>query len=156
MPRSEKSIGAALTRAARAHRTRLGVLLADLGLFPGQEQILQRLSESEATIGALADDLGVRPPTASKAIARLEAQGLVVRKAAESDGRVVQVALTERGMTRATALADVWDILEAQLTEGLDGKDRKRFRKLLRKAARNLDPSDQQQTFADDEDDTES
>lgn len=151
MSRSDKSIGAALTRAARAHRTRLGALLTDLGLFPGQEQILQRLSEADATIGALADDLGVRPPTASKAVARLEAQGLVVRSSAGSDGRVVHVELTERGATRATALADVWDMLEAQLTEGLDGKDRKRLRKLLRKVARNLDPSDKSGISEDDD-----
>lgn len=134
-----KSVGWALVHTSRLHRTRVGERLAALGLFPGQEQVLQALSGTEAmTMGDLAELLRVKPPTASKTIARLSAQGLVARHTEPGDARVVRVRLTEEGIARAASIAHLWDEVEAELLEGFDGKDRKRLRKLLRRAARNL------------------
>jgi DNA-binding MarR family transcriptional regulator len=135
----DKSIGAALTLAARMHRARIAELLADLGLYPGQEQALQFLAAHESpTMGELADALNVKAPTVSKTIARLSMQNLVERKVSDSDGRLVRVGLTQAGRERAAALAGLADRIEEDLTRGLDGKDRKRLRRLLRKAAKNL------------------
>jgi len=62
-----KSVGWALVQAARLHRSRMGDKLADLGLFAGQEQVLQALAATDImTMGELAGILRVRPPTASK------------------------------------------------------------------------------------------
>jgi hypothetical protein len=41
----DPTIGWALTQAARLHRTYLNTKLADLGLFAGQEQVLEALDE---------------------------------------------------------------------------------------------------------------
>ena len=61
-----KSVGWALVQAARLHRSRTGDKLSDLGLFAGQEQVLQALATSgPMTMGDLALMLRVRPPTAS-------------------------------------------------------------------------------------------
>ncbi|MET0605909.1 MAG: MarR family transcriptional regulator [Beijerinckiaceae bacterium] len=135
----DKGIGTALTLAARMHRARMAELLADLGLYPGQEQALQFLASHEApTMGELADALNVKAPTVSKTIARLSLQSLVERKVSETDGRLVRVGLTEAGRERASAIAGLADQIEHDLSRGLDGKDRKRLRRLLRKAAKNL------------------
>lgn len=135
----DKSIGTALTLAARMHRARMAELLSGLDLYPGQEQALQFLSQHEApTMGELADALNVKAPTISKTIARLSQQNLVERKVGENDGRLVRVGLTPIGRERASALAGLAEQIEQDLTRGLDGKDRKRLRRLLRKAAKNL------------------
>src|SRR5206468_1677402 len=106
---------------------------------PGQEQALQFLAAHESpTMGELADALNVKAPTVSKTIARLSLQHLVERKISDSDGRLVRVGLTQAGRERAAALAGLAEQIEEDLTKGLDGKDRKRLRRLLRKAAKNL------------------
>ena len=125
--------------AARLHRARAARLLQEEGLFPGQEQVLSALAQEDGrTMGELAAILRVRPPTASKAVARLAAQGLVERRTADGDGRLVRVALTDDGRSRAASIDRIWKVLEKEAVEGLDGKDRKRLRKSLRRISRNL------------------
>lgn len=66
------------------------------------------------TLGQLAAIEQVRPPTMTRLVAALEAEGLVVREADPDDGRVVRVRATARGRAllmagrtrRVTALAD--------------------------------------------------
>jgi DNA-binding MarR family transcriptional regulator len=135
----EKSLGAHVAHTARLHRARAAQLLRDLGLFPGQERVLQLLAtNNRMTMGDLAGALKVRPPTISKTIGRLAAQGLVVRLGSENDARVVDVMLTEPGEERAALILGIWGQIEEEMTDGLDGKDRRRLRKLLRRATRNL------------------
>lgn len=110
-----------------------GDKLAELGLFAGQEQVLQAV-EGIMTMGELTSILLVRPPTASKTVSRLAAMKLVERYAEPGDARVVRVELTEEGRERAAAIALLWNEVEKELLEGFDGKERK----LLRKAAKNL------------------
>lgn len=134
-----KTVGYELLHAARLHRARSAQLLHELGLFPGQEQVLTLLAARDgATMGDLAAELRVRPPTASKTVARLAAQGLVERRAINGDGRMVHVQLTEEGRRRAGVVDDVWATLEREASDGIDPKDRKKLRKLLRRLARNV------------------
>jgi DNA-binding MarR family transcriptional regulator len=149
-PQEEKSVVLQLIHTARLQRTRAAALLAEIGLFPGQDQVLQCLlrhgakSEGGAEealgmpMGDLAIELHVRAPTVSKTIARLTAQGLVERKGVDTDKRQVRVTLTQEGRVRAVSIDAITERLEDELTSGLDGKERKRFRKMLRRAARNL------------------
>ena len=134
-----KSVGWALVQASRLHRSRTGDKLSELGLFAGQEQVLQALASSgPMTMGDLATILRVRPPTASKTVSRLSALKLVERHTEPGDARVVRVKLTKEGKRKAAAIDALWDEVEAELLAGFDNKDRKRLRKLLRKAAKNL------------------
>lgn len=146
-----KTVGATLQHAARLHRTLVARKLASFGLYPGQEQVLKILGEtSETTMGELAARLRVRPPTASKTIGRLAAQGLVERKASGTDGRLVRVGLTEAGREKALALDDLWFACEDEMLADFDGKDVKRLRKLLRRIEKTLQPHE---TAAFEEDD---
>ncbi|WP_375410343.1 MarR family winged helix-turn-helix transcriptional regulator [uncultured Methylobacterium sp.] len=138
-PPGSKSVGWALVQAARLHRSRIGDRLAALDLFAGQEQVVQALAMAGTmTMGDLAATLRVRPPTASKTISRLAALGFVERRAEAGDGRVVRVRLTEVGLAKAAAIERIWDDVEAELLDGFEGKERRRLRKLLRRAAGNL------------------
>lgn len=134
-----KSVGWGLVQAARLHRSRMGDKLASLGLFAGQEQVLQALAASDVmTMGELASVLRVRPPTASKTVSRLAALGLVERHAEPDDARVVRVRLTDEGRRKSGSIERVWEDVEAEVLDGFDTKDRKRLRKLLRRVAKNL------------------
>ena len=149
-----KSVGWALVQAARLHRSRMGDKLSDLGLFAGQEQVLQALAMSgPTTMGDLATILRVRPPTASKTISRLSALKLVERHTEPGDARIVRVKLTKEGKRKAEAINALWDEVESELLADFDNKDRKRLRKLLRKAAKNLAKltGADQEGFADDD-----
>lgn len=144
-------LGQWLQRAARLHRSRLAESLDDLGLFPGQEQLLAQLGEAgECTVGDLAEKLNVRPPTVSKSLQRLAAQGLIERNGDEGDGRRTRVRLTAAGETRVRDLEAVLEEVEEELADAFDGKDARRLRKLLRRLARHLAGAEQTA-----EDDTE-
>ncbi len=135
----EKTIGYRLTHTARLQKALAARLLSELGLFPGQEAVLKLLLEQDGrTMGDLANALRVRPPTASKTIARLTTQGLVERKATDGDGRLVRVFLTDAGRERGGSIDRIWEMMENEMVGGLDNKERKRLRKLLRKVERAL------------------
>jgi len=135
----EKSLGAQLIQSARLHRARTAQLLKDLGLFPGQERVLQLLATHDSlTMGDLAAALKVRPPTISKTIGRLSAQGLVARHGSDGDARVVQVRLTDEGRERSSMILSIWEKIEDEMSAELDGKDRRRLRKMLKRLNRNL------------------
>ena len=134
-----KTIGYRLTHTARLQKVLAARLLSEIGLFPGQDRVLKLLLEKDGrTMGDLAEVLRVRPPTVSKTIARLTSQGLVERRAGEGDGRLVRVFLTAAGRERSGFIDKIQHNLEAELTRGLNGKERRRLRKLMRKIEKNL------------------
>lgn len=138
-PPGSRSVGWALVQAARLHRARTGDRLAKIGLFAGQEQVVQALAAAGTmTMGDLAALLRVRPPTASKTVTRLAALGIVERRAEAGDGRIVRVRLTESGLTKAQAIEHIQEEVEAELLDHLDKGDRRRLRKLLRRAAKGM------------------
>ena len=85
----------------------------------------------------LAATLGVQPPTVTKMISRLAAQDYVERRASNGDGRQALVFLTERGRRAIEMIDKVWKRIEKDAVSGIDDKDRKRLRKLLRQIERN-------------------
>jgi DNA-binding MarR family transcriptional regulator len=149
-----KSVTFRLVQAARAHRTRSGVHLGRIGLHPGQESVLKALGDQDGqSMSELAAALAVQPPTVTKMIARLGAQGLVARQVSASDGRLARVYLTDTGRERVAAVDAAWKRVEKEALAGLDDKDRKRLRKLLRLVEKNLAPGtpDDEATIEDEE-----
>jgi DNA-binding MarR family transcriptional regulator len=135
--------GTLLTFAARRHRATVSAALAKHELFAGQEHVLAFLQDQgPSPMTTLADVLQIRPPTASKMIGRMEAQGLVMRGERGDDARVVIVSLTPDGEALAARLESVAKSVEKQLLKGFDDKDVRRLRRLLKKAARNLGGDD--------------
>ncbi len=133
------AVGQALTLAARRHRAYMASLLSNIGLFPGQDQVLQLLAHQDGvTMSAIADELRIKPPTASKMIARMATQRLLERRGMEDDARRVAVFITDEGRGRMDQLRKTAKKVEKQALAGLDDKDMRRLRRLLKKVARNL------------------
>ena len=148
-----KSVTYRLVQAARAHRTRAGVHLGRIGLHPGQESVLKALDEKDGqSMSELASALAVQPPTVTKMIARLGAQGLVTRQVSAADGRLARVYLTDSGRERVIAVDTAWKRVEKEALAGLDDKDKKRLRKLLRLLEKNLLPGTADDPQLDDDD----
>ncbi len=132
-------IGQILTLAARRHRVRTAAMLSDIGLFPGQDKVLESLQGVEGlTMSEIAATLDVRPPTASKMVGRMAAQGLLERKGREGDARMVMVSITDDGRSRLDDLRRIAKRVERETLDGLDDKDIRRLRRLLKKVSRNL------------------
>lgn len=137
--KAQDAVGQMLTLAARRYRARQAKMLAEIGLFPGQEQVLRALIETDGlTMGEIADMLRIRPPTASKMAARMGAQGLVERRSSSDDARLVTIHITEQGRARGAEIERIARKIEKRLLVGLDEKDARRLRRLLKRAARNL------------------
>lgn len=133
------SLAAAVTQLARAMRTHLSRGLADSGLYAGQDTVVQLLAEEEGlTPGALAQRLGVKAPTMTRTIGRMEAQGFVERRNVDADGRLTMVHLTAAGRARLETIAAAAAEIEALATAGLSGKEVRQLLKLLAAVDENL------------------
>jgi DNA-binding MarR family transcriptional regulator len=97
----------ATTRLARRLRQE-----ADAGLTPSQLSALAVIDHrGPLTLGSLAEIEQVAPPSVTKVVAKLEAEGLVERTADPTDRRFVLVAITDAGralMDRSRQRRTAW------------------------------------------------
>jgi len=139
----KKSVTYRIAQTAKAHRARSNTHLNRIGLHPGQEVVLKALYEQDGqSMTELAAALSVQPPTVTKTITRLAAQNLVERRTSDKDKRLSRVFMTEDGRERVKLIDKSWKRLEKEAIAGLDVKDRKRLRKILRQIEKNLAASD--------------
>lgn len=132
-------VTAQIQSTARLVRTELAARLLAHGFYAGQDQIMMALGEEDGlTPGQLALKLGVRPPTVTKTINRLQAQGFVEKGASQTDARVAHVSLTEAGRAAIEEIARSVKKTEKAALRGLDKKERKTLHKLLRRVEANL------------------
>lgn len=103
---------AALWRAARlgptVERLRRHVLHSGTqSIEPGQFRALDAVAgHGPTTIRALSEVMDVEPSTVTRAVTRLEAEGLVFKRRADRDHREVLVALTALGTARHQHFVD--------------------------------------------------
>jgi DNA-binding MarR family transcriptional regulator len=87
--------------------------------------VLARLGrEGPATTAELARAEGMRPQSMSAAVATLEERGFLERKPHPSDGRQVNIALTERGAAVRSKAKDLKRAWLAQATARLEDEER--------------------------------
>ena len=128
-----------LQHNARMMRTILATRLLEHGLYAGQDAVLLKLAEEDGLPpGILAQRLGVRPPTITKTITRLQNQGFVVKKASETDQRQSHVYLTPQGIEAIRIIEKSIKKTEKDMLKGLDKKERKAFLKMLVRIENNL------------------
>jgi len=148
----EDSVGLHLTRAARLHRARAHSMLGEIGIHPGQENVLQVLLEDDGQpMTKLAFELKVKPPTVTKMVSRMAAQGLVRRIASETDARSARVFLTDEGRARGIELKKRWKRLEQMTLRNVPEKERTRLVKLLTSIEESLNEGITDDTKADDD-----
>lgn len=98
--------------------------------------------EPGQTPGGLAQRLGVRPPTITKTINRLQAQGFLERKASETDSRQAHIFLTEQGQEAVETIEKSVRKTEKQAFKGIDKKEQKALLKLLQRIEANLNDNE--------------
>jgi DNA-binding MarR family transcriptional regulator len=128
-----------LHSAARLSRTALAARLLSQGFYAGQDQIMLALDQQDGqTPGQLATRLGVRPPTITKTINRLQVQGFLEKRASDSDARQAHIFLTETGRETIRGIEKSVRKTEKQAFRGLDKKEQKALAKLLSRIEANL------------------
>ena len=128
-----------LAQAARSMRTVLSRTLLESGLYAGQDGVMLALAETDGmTAGALAGHLGVKAPTMTRTIGRMEAQGFLERKADAGDARLTKVYLTANGRERLQAIEAAADLSEATALKGMTDKQIRTLAKLLKVVDANL------------------
>ncbi|MBX9455026.1 MAG: MarR family transcriptional regulator [Rhizobium sp.] len=128
-----------VTRAARFMRTFLTNSLSHSGVYAGQDGVILALAEEDGlSAGAIAERLGVKPPTMTRTLARMEAQGFIERQADELDGRQMRAVLTDGGRKHVQAIQLAVKGTENLAIAGLSDKEVRQFLKVLRKINRNL------------------
>ena len=104
-----------LAARLRLSATRLARLLrqsTDTGLTPTQLSALAAVERNAPlTLGALAEHERVAPPTVTKVVAKLEADGYVERTVDPADRRVAHLTVTDEGLSLLGAIRarkDAW------------------------------------------------
>jgi len=122
---------AAMAAQLRLSATRLARRLrqeAGSGLTPSQLSALAAVhNNGPLTLGELADHERVAPPSISKCVAKLEADGLLARAPDPNDGRISRVSTTKAGralVAEARRRKTAW--LTGRIEE-LDDDDRARL-----------------------------
>jgi DNA-binding MarR family transcriptional regulator len=136
-PKSAESITtqvvAGLEKIGLAMKSRTWRREGRSGLGPLQRQVLGVLRSQPkqlAQVSQIAEELAVKLPTASEAVATLERKRLVRRRRSSSDGRVVTVELSAKGLRAlvgnphkpgplATAIASLSSREQASMLTGL-------------------------------------
>jgi DNA-binding MarR family transcriptional regulator len=134
-----ESVGAMLVAVCRAHRNQAGDLLGEIGIYVGQEWILFQLRDNDgATLSELASSCDVELPTMSKALQRMEAAGLLLRRQDAADARVSRIFLSKSGKSLADQAEARWRELERRTVRGLSADERSLLRRLLSQVRDNL------------------
>lgn len=90
-----------------------------------EASVLARLGrDGPATTAELARAEGMRPQSMSAAVATLEERGLVERKPHPSDGRQMNIVLTDKGISVRSSAKDLKRAWLAQRTAGLEEEER--------------------------------
>jgi DNA-binding MarR family transcriptional regulator len=128
-----------LHSAARLSRTALAARLLSHGFYAGQDQIMLALDREDGqTPGQLATRIGVRPPTITKTINRLQSQGFLEKRASDKDARQAHIFLTGSGREAIRDIEKSVRKTEKLALKGLDKKDQKALTKLLSRIEANL------------------
>lgn len=144
--KSEGELLAAVSQVARSARTALSRNLLDVGLYAGQDVLMQTLDRQDGQPpGAIAAALGVKAPTITKTISRLAAQGLVRREGSPDDGRMSLVYLTDLGREKIKAISRAQKDTEKQAVSGLKSKEVKQLLATLSAIEANLEEPEKKQ-----------
>ncbi len=124
-------------------RTVLTRNLTASGLYAGQDGVILALAANDGLpAGTLAQKLGVKAPTMTRTIGRMEAQGFVERRPDAADARLTKVYLTEAGRNSVTEITSSAAACDELATRGFSEKDVRSLVRLLKAIDGNLQAGD--------------
>ena len=128
-----------MARASRAIKTSMQLALEPHGVHAGQNFILERLWEQDGqTPGEIAEAIGVEGPTVVRALQRMAAAGLVVRKKHPSDGRQIAIHLTPAGSRLRSHLPRLLRQVEQHALAAFSKAEQAQLLELLERISENL------------------
>ncbi|WP_279479257.1 MarR family winged helix-turn-helix transcriptional regulator [Aureimonas sp. SK2] len=134
-PAGEGGMVQHLLSISKSTRAFLSLLLMEIDLHPGQDQLLARVEPGvPISVSALADQLSVRPSTVSKMLDRLMEKNLVERTAHSHDARRTMVMLTPAGEALRGRVNALWEKLEGDLNSAVAPERRGDLLEALREA----------------------
>jgi DNA-binding MarR family transcriptional regulator len=121
-------MGYAIFQLARAHRAYAAAMLREMDLQLGQELLLMQLLDRDGqTQSELLDSVGLDQSTVSKSLRRMQDAGLLIRKPAAHDRRIMVVHLTDKGRAMREPLAAMWQALEEASARDLSAQQAESF-----------------------------
>ncbi|OMH34897.1 hypothetical protein BGP79_00590 [Tersicoccus sp. Bi-70] len=102
---------------------------ADGDWSTAQVGLLNMLAESPMRMSGIAARAGIKVPSATDLVSRLEKAGMVVRSSDPDDARAVLVRLTERGRETLDGVNQRRNAYLAERLDRLDAEDREALRR---------------------------
>lgn len=134
--RLDSKVGYELKRVQHDLRLGMDETLKGLGVTTPQNAALSVLAEEPGlSNAALARRSFVTPQTMNQIMVRLEAAGLVERRAHPEHGRVLQAYLTEEGENLRRECAERVDAIEEQMVSELSEEERSKLLGLLQRCS---------------------
>ena len=128
-----------LRRGAAASALRSYLFGTEKALEQGQMDALDLLTRRERPMKELADRLSVEPSTATRAVQRLEHDGLAERFTSPQDGRVVLVRITDEGRRRHDAVAERRSIAMMHILSEFEPQERAQLADLMDRLIASID-----------------
>jgi DNA-binding MarR family transcriptional regulator len=139
IPQADDSIGFLVWDAKRLLTQVFSARIARHGLSYGLWPFLRALwAENGLTQRELSERVHMKGPTTVAAINRLERKGLVKRVRSKTDGRKINVYLTDKGRKVLDRVAPEIDFVHRQALAKVPPKDQETFRRILRQFRANL------------------
>ncbi len=128
-----------LMSTARLLRVAFDARLSSLDLNLTQASLLGYVAEFGATTQTdLADHLGIGRAAIGSVVDRLQARNLVERQPKAEDRRVWLVAITAEGEDMARQIAEVDEVLRAELRRGIGREERQALAWVMTRLQQNL------------------
>jgi DNA-binding MarR family transcriptional regulator len=128
-----------LNRVVHGHAREMEVALKRVGLDVPEWRILTTLTELEpASVSLLAEHCATKLSTMTKAIGRLESQGLVKTRTGEADARVTEVLLTAKGRKIVPLAREKASRVFQQTLAGIDDHELNHFVATLQHMLKNI------------------
>jgi DNA-binding MarR family transcriptional regulator len=135
----ESSTTYILTQLATAYRTCLERAMSAIGLHSGQIFVLIALwkTDGQSQID-LVKNLSLTAPTVNKMVKNLAGSGFVECRKCSSDGRLMRVFLTEKGIECQSLAAEQWNKIETRSYSNLTETEKLVLSQLFVKLKENL------------------
>ena len=138
-PPPEGAIGPRVNYLSRLVRCRFNEVIAEEGLFSGQQDILFAIVDNEGvTSSELSSMVGVSAATISVSVKRMEKAGFIIKKADEMDARISRLYPTEKARALPENIKHKMDALEETLCSGMSREEVLQFSSYLQLAIKNL------------------
>ena len=92
-------------------------------LTAAQLSLLSMISDGGLRVGDIAKNLGIKVPSATEQIIKLERAGLVTRQPDPDDSRAVQVGITTAGTAAVESANHRRNAMVAELLQGLSAQE---------------------------------